>query len=84
MRDDQLIAKVSVKGAVIRYDREGSGRDFFPAIFSWPSEFCFKILMPQLKIIEIFHTAVSLVVEAIVPKARHAMTICHCIVQLGL
>ena len=40
--------------------------------------------MPQLKIIEIFHTPVSLVVDAIVLKARHAMTIGHCIAQLGL
>ena len=48
-----------------------------------PQRIFFKILMPQLQIIELFHTPVSLVEEAIVPKARHAMTIGPCIVQLG-
>ena len=43
----------------------------------------FQNLMPQLQIIELFYTPVSLVEEAIVPKALHAMTIGPCIVQLG-
>ena len=45
--------------------RVWNGILFLTEIFSWPSELFFKILMPQLKIIEIFHTPVSLVVEAI-------------------
>ena len=53
----------------------GGGRDFFLTEIFHDHPVNFFKKKPQLKITEIFHTPVSLVVEGIVPKARHTMTI---------
>ena len=62
---------------------DGVEKIFLTKIFSWPSEFCLKILMPQLKNLEFVHTPVS-GCESNRAEGTTCTTIGHCIVQLGL